>query len=146
MRKTLFFLLILTTLAFSQTYYKGLVFDDEAYQNTPTTAKLLTRDLELLPPSVSLRPYAPTVGSQGQTGTCTAWATAYGARTILESITKHREYSPQTDSAVFSPSFVYNQIRRDQGCKRGTNIERALTLIQNQGVMMITNMVEVFRL
>ena len=66
MRKTLFFLLILTTLAFSQTYYKGLVFDDEAYQNTPTTAKLLTRDLELLPPSVSLRPYAPTVGSQGQ--------------------------------------------------------------------------------
>ena len=86
MKKLLLLLMTLTSLAFSQTYYKGLVFDDNAYQNTPTTAKLLTRDFELLPPSTSLRAYAPTVGSQGQTGTCTAWATAYGARTILESI------------------------------------------------------------
>ena len=134
MKKLLSLLLTLTSIALSQTYYKGLVFDDNAYQNTPTTAKLLSRDFELLPPSASLRAYAPTVGSQGQTGTCTAWATAYGARTILESISYNREYSPKTDSAVFSPSYIYNQIRHDQGCRRGTNIGRALTLMENQGV------------
>ena len=134
MKKTLSFLFLLTTLSFPQTYYKGLVFNDEAYQSIPKTAKLLTRDFELLPTAISLQPYAPTVGSQGKTGTCTAWATAYGARTILESITNNREYSPKTDTAVFSPSYVYNQIRTHQGCKRGTNIGRALSLMQNQGV------------
>ena len=134
MQKLLLLLLTLSSLALSQNYYKGLVFDDNAYQKTPTTAKLLSRDFELLPPSASLRAYAPTVGSQGQTGTCTAWATAYGARTILESITYNREYSPKTDNAVFSPSYIYNQIRHNQGCRRGTNIGRALTLMENQGV------------
>lgn len=139
MRKILSLILTLTTLSFSQTYHKGLIFDDEAYQNIPKTAKLLTRDFEFLPTAVSLQPYAPTVGNQGQTGTCTAWATAYGARTILESITNNREYSPQTDSAVFSPSYVYNQIRSYQGCENGTNIGKALTLIQNQGVAKLSN-------
>jgi len=139
MRKILSLILTLTTLSFSQTYHKGLIFDDEAYQNIPKTAKLLTRDFEFLPTAVSLQPYAPTVGNQGQTGTCTAWATAYGARTILESITKNREYSPQTDSAVFSPSYVYNQIRSYQDCEHGTNIGNALTLIQNQGVAKLSN-------
>ncbi|NEW61165.1 DUF4384 domain-containing protein [Sulfurovum sp. bin170] len=134
MRKILSLILTLTTLSFTQTYHKGLIFDDEAYQNIPKTAKLLTRDFESLPTAVSLQPYAPTVGSQGATGTCTAWATAYGARTILESITNNREYSPKTDSSVFSPSYVYNQIRTRQGCDGGTNIGRALDLIQNQGV------------
>jgi hypothetical protein len=108
MKKLPLLLLIITSLALSQDYYKGLVFDDEAYENTPTTAKLLTRDFEFLPSSISLRPYAPTAGSQGQTGTCTAWATAYGARTIIESIQQNRKYSLKTDNAVFSPSFVYN--------------------------------------
>ena len=77
MRKILSLILTLTTLSFSQTYHKGLIFDDEVYQSIPRTAKLLTRDFEFLPTAVSLQSYAPTVGSQGATGTCTAWATAY---------------------------------------------------------------------
>ncbi len=134
MNKIVFLLFLVINILFSKEYYMGLVFDDKEYQNTPTTAKLLTRDLEFLPPSVSLKAYAPTVGNQGRTGTCTSWATAYGARTILESINKNRKYSHQTDSAVFSPSYIYNQIRRDRGCKNGTNIGRALRLIEYQGV------------
>ena len=134
MKKILLLLLILTSLALSQNYYKGLIFDDEAYQKIPTTAKILTRDLKSLPLSVSLKPYAPVVGNQGKTGTCTAWATAYGARTIVESIQSRRVSSPKTNTAVFSPSYIYNQIRYDKSCKYGIDISKALKLMENQGV------------
>ncbi|CAA6817150.1 MAG: Cysteine protease (Fragment), partial [uncultured Sulfurovum sp.] len=120
--------------AVSETYYTGLVFDDEAYDNTPRSATLLTRDITFLPTSVSLEAYTPEVGSQGQTGTCTAWATAYGARTILESIAYNRMNRVQSTKNVFSPSYVYNQIRLKQGCKHGTYIHDALNLMKSEGV------------
>ena len=130
----IFVFIIVSTLAFAQEYSKGLVFDDEEYDNTPTTAKLLSRDFEILPSSISLRAYAPMVGNQGKTGTCTAWATAYGARTILESIEKHRKNRVSTTQNVFSPSYIYNQIRYHRGCQEGTNIGHALKLIKREGV------------
>jgi len=134
MKKVLLLLALYFSSAFSQVYSTGLIFDDEAYQNTPKTAKLLTRDFKFLPVAVSLEAYAPEVGDQGHTGTCTAWATAYGARTIIESIAQHRLNKRLTTNSVFSPSYIYNQIRRYQGCQRGTSIGEALGLMKREGV------------
>ena len=39
-----------------------------------------------LPESANLQKYAPAVGDQGKQGSCVAWSSAYGARTILESV------------------------------------------------------------
>ena len=139
MKRIFLFLVLLNTFSFSQTYSTGLLFDDEAYDNAPTSATLLTRDIKFLPPSVSLEAYAPQVGSQGQTGTCTAWATAYGARTMLESIAYNRVNKRQTTQNVFSPSYIYNQIRLEQGCKKGTYIHHALELMESEGVAKFSN-------
>jgi hypothetical protein len=134
MKKVFISLLLFVSSAFSEVYHTGLLFDDEAYDNAPRSATLLTRDISRLPTSISLEAYAPRVGSQGRTGTCTGWATAYGARTILESLSYHRLNKTETTQNVFSPSYVYNQIRLDSSCQGGSYIHHALELMVNQGV------------
>jgi hypothetical protein len=78
-----------------------------------------------LPENVNLQRFAPPVGNQGQQGSCVAWSSAYGARSILEAA---RTNQRQT---VFSPSFLYNQIGLD-GCQ-GSYINRAMEYMTKQG-------------
>ena len=80
-----------------------------------------------LPESANLQKYAPSVGNQGQQGSCVAWSSAYAARSILESA---RTGQPG-ESVKFSPSFLYNQIGLD-GCQ-GSYIERAMEYMTKQG-------------
>jgi len=134
MKKVFLSLLLFVSSAFSEVYHTGLLFDDEAYDNAPRSATLLTRDISSLPASVSLEAYAPEVGSQGKTGTCSAWATAYGARTMLESLAYNRLNKAQITENAFSPSYIYNQIRLKPNCQGGTYIHHALELMSNQGV------------
>ncbi|GAB4411613.1 MAG: hypothetical protein OHK0039_16910 [Bacteroidia bacterium] len=118
----------------AQPFATGLNFDDGAYESLPITPRLMTRDFAALPARVSLKPYAPTPGSQGNTGTCTAWATARHARTIMESVWLGRTDRAETDRSVFSVSYVYNQIRGRQTCQEGTWIWDALELMHQKGV------------
>lgn len=82
-----------------------------------------------LPESANLQRFAPSVGNQGQQGSCVAWSSAYGARTILEA-TRTRE---EGNSLRFSPSFLYNQIGLD-GCQ-GSYIIRAMEYMTKQGAI-----------
>ncbi len=59
-----------------------------------------------LPSRVSLEEHAPRVLHQGRQGSCSGWASAYGARTI--SYAQANGMLP--DQIAFSPSFLYNQI------------------------------------
>ena len=135
---TLFILIIILCLSgsnlWAQEYGRGLEFDDEIYSRVPLTATLTTRSYKDLPRKVSLQKYAPTPGSQGRTGTCVAWSTAYHGRTMLESIRKNRTNLAEINENTFSPSYVYNQIRRTDDCSQGTSINQALNLIQNNGL------------
>lgn len=135
-RFRLFLLLCLLSYAslMAQPFATGLNFDDAAYEDLPITATLMSRDYSLLPRAYSLKAYAPTPGSQGTTGTCTAWATAYHARTILESVKLGRTDRAEIDRHAFSVSYVYNQIRSSNGCDEGTWIWDALDLMQTRGV------------
>lgn len=119
--------------AFAQ-YNTGMVFDDEAYQQIPVTAPLSRGDFDNLHSSVNLQRFAPTPGNQGQTGTCVAWSSAYHARTIAESIRLNRTDLRQINANVYAPSFVYNQIRKEPGCEKGTFIHEALELLSTKGV------------
>jgi hypothetical protein len=89
--------------------------------------------VEALPTSEGL----PPVGDQGQTNTCTAWATSYYYKTYQEWF-EHgwtlRNPGPDYDH-IFSPGFVYNQITTgsDTECDDGAQIPAALNLIVNQG-------------
>src|SRR5215467_13696177 len=80
-----------------------------------------------LPESANLQKFAPSVGDQGKQGSCVAWSSAYGARTILESARSGED----PNSLKFSPSFLYNQIGLD-GCD-GSYIIRAMEFMTKNG-------------
>lgn len=80
-----------------------------------------------LPESANLQKYAPAVGDQGKQGSCVAWSSAYGARTILESA----RTGVDPNGLKFSPAFLYNQIGLD-GCE-GSYINRAMEFMSQKG-------------
>ena len=80
-----------------------------------------------IPEAVSLLRFAPTRGNQGEQGSCVAWSSAYAAQTILVSAATHQD----PNSIVFSPSYLYNQIRLD-GCQ-GSYVQRAMESMQKNG-------------
>ncbi len=80
-----------------------------------------------LPESANLQKYAPTAGDQGKQGSCVAWSSAYGARTILESV----RTGSDPNSLKFSPAFLYNQIGLG-GCD-GSYINRAMEFMSQRG-------------
>jgi Papain family cysteine protease len=80
-----------------------------------------------LPEAVSLLRFAPTRGNQGQQGSCVAWSSAYAAQTIVMSAASGQD----PNRIVFSPSYLYNQIRLE-GCQ-GSYIQRAMEAMQRNG-------------
>jgi Papain family cysteine protease len=118
-----------------QNHATGLIFDDEAYQKTPLLSHGLGFTAEAIPEKYSLRPYCPTVGNQGQMGSCTGWAVGYTAMTIT--IAKERDITDQAtiDAIARSPLFLYNQIKDlKSNCKDGIAIENALNFIKEKGI------------
>jgi hypothetical protein len=144
-RVALALLLLMTPfLVFSQafpkgTFPKGAVLDPVLYDSLPQKAVQVSRAYESLPRTVSLKPYAPFAGDQGEYGTCTAWSSAYAARTILESITLNRQDRLRSTASVFSPNFVYKSMfihngqPDDPGGQRGAAVAWALTFIRDKG-------------
>ncbi len=117
-----------------QPYGKGLIFDDPAYEDEKLSAPLVKGDYDV-PGSFSLLNYCPTPGNQGTTGTCTAWALAYGAMTIIRA--KQQGLSGQEiDATAFSPAFVYERIKEpaDYQCLEGSKIIDGLNLLKEKGV------------
>ncbi len=80
-----------------------------------------------LPEAVSLLKYAPRRGDQGQQGSCVAWSSAYAAQTVLTAAATHQD----PNSIVFSPSYLYNQIKLD-GCQ-GSYIQYAMEAMKKNG-------------
>ncbi|MBZ5857349.1 C1 family peptidase [Flavihumibacter profundi] len=80
-----------------------------------------------LPESANLQKFAPAVGNQGNQGSCVAWSSAYGARSILEAARTGQ--APNT--VKFSPSFLYNQIGLED-CQ-GSYIIKAMEYMTKQG-------------
>jgi hypothetical protein len=80
-----------------------------------------------LPEAANLQRFAPAVGDQGHQGSCVAWSSAYGARTIAEAA----RTGADPNSLKFSPSFLYNQIGLED-CN-GSYIERAMEFMTKSG-------------
>ncbi|MCS7073194.1 MAG: peptidase C1, partial [Bacteroidia bacterium] len=109
---------------------KGCEIDSTKFKKSKIFEKLAEdSEKNILPASFSLLDFAPRRRSQGMQGSCVAWSSAYAARTILDAITNERN----PDELVFSPSFIYNQIKV-AGCDNGSYISDALDLLTNIGV------------
>jgi hypothetical protein len=82
-----------------------------------------------LPESVSLLRFAPERKNQGQQGSCVAWSSVYGARTIVEAASTGQS----GNNTAYSPAYVYNQIGLE-GCQ-GAYIQNAMELMTQKGVV-----------
>lgn len=82
-----------------------------------------------LPEAVNLQRFAPPVGDQGHQGSCVAWSSAYGARTIAEAARTGED----PNSLRYSPAFLYNQIGLE-GCE-GSYIIRAMEFMTKSGAV-----------
>ncbi len=98
-------------------FNKASVYE-ELDENNPANA---------LPEAVSLRRFAPQRGDQGQQGSCVAWSCAYSAQTILTAAAT----GANPDQIVFSPSYLYNQIRLEN-CQ-GSYLQRAMEAMKRNG-------------
>jgi C1A family cysteine protease len=107
----------------------GCNFDKEKYDKVEVFEALAAGSKNALPERVSLLKYAPEVMSQGQQGSCVAWATAYAACTINESVAS----GINPNQLAFSPSFLYNQVKLPN-CY-GSNMENALYTVMKNGLV-----------
>lgn len=114
----------------------GCLFDPAKADSVPYAAPLMRGDYNRVPKAASLKKYCPTPQDQANTGTCTAWAAAYAARTILMAQRKGFTNAPAVNGIAFSPSFVYNQIRRDPGCTNGAYLKDALSTLKIVGAVL----------
>ncbi len=110
-------------------YGTGCIYDSARYEQVPLTAPLMRGGG--LPSSASLKKYAPEPKNQGVHGTCTAWASAYAARTIL--LAQRQDITKNASELAFSPSYVYNQIRLTDDCSYGVYITDALDILKKNG-------------
>ena len=115
-------------------YHAGLIFDDEAYENTPINESY-TQDLfsSKIATRASLKAYAPIPKDQGQYNNCVGWSTAYAARTILEARLSKWKSQTQINANAFSPGFIYKLISDDQSCYQPTSINEALKVMRSKG-------------
>ncbi|MFD2160574.1 YARHG domain-containing protein [Rubritalea tangerina] len=117
--------LLLAPGVFGQT--RGAVFEDpEVYRDIPLAVAPMRGEL---PERVDLSGSFPRPGDQGDQGSCVGWATAYALKGYLEK--KEREWPGRVSNELFSPAFIYNQIKLDGG---GAYITSALDLLMQQGV------------
>ena len=136
MKKQILFLLLffIGSSLFAQQFGTGLSFNDEAYEKIPVKATLTRSLYDNLPASASLKRFAPTPKSQGSYGTCTSWATAYAAMSIIENQKKNITNRQKIDANPYSPPFVYRLISTDYTCQSGTYIDKALEIMKTKGV------------
>ncbi|MDE5880874.1 MAG: hypothetical protein K2H60_04015, partial [Muribaculaceae bacterium] len=114
-------------------YGLGCEYEMEIDGNTPTKARLLTRDYVVMPESYSLKKYCPVAESQSRYGTCTSWATTYAARTICEAVANEWTNRDSITKEAFAPIFIYKQMQPIGECQKGTSIANALDLLKTMG-------------
>jgi uncharacterized protein YvpB len=127
--------LLISSVAFSQHFATGLVFDDDAYAEIPAKPKNVAFFDNLADVSrASLKQYVPIVKSQDQYGTCTGWATAYYGRTIIEAKQLELSNQEEINNIAFSPLFTYLNVAKNKiNCQKGSSIHLALNSLKNDG-------------
>jgi len=110
----------------SDSYSFGATLSEEEYYKAEVFEPLALGQGNKLPLSVSLAKYAPRRMQQGRQGSCIGWASAYGARTILQA----QATGQDPNSLAFSPAYLYNQIALE-GCQGAYMQDAMQAMVQN---------------
>jgi len=124
--------LLITAPAFSQNHFRGLDFEDNAYSFVKKKPR--STRTEEVPAFASVKLYAPIPKNQGQYGTCTVWATAYCASTIVNAIKAGVTDKDSITNYAYSPAFLFRLIKpKDINCSGSSSLMTALKVQKEQG-------------
>jgi len=90
----------------------------------------VAKDLAIVETKATVNLSVPPIRNQGGEGSCVAWGTTYAARSIYWHKTHVAAYS--TSVNIFSPEYVYNQIKLGS-CTAGSYVTSGLNLLKSQG-------------
>jgi len=119
---------------FGQEYGMGAILDPVRYEQVTAKPLLVTRNYTSLPRSASLKQYSP-IPERQQRGTCTAWASAFAALTISESLAFNRTDRTEISNNAFSPYFLFKSISTDPTGNKGVCVSDALNFMKNPGIV-----------
>lgn len=89
---------------------------DELYETFEVKATLTNDNYRDIGGSASVKKWAPTPKSQGQYGTCAAWATGFCARTIVEAQRYGWTDKAEIDKNIFAYGFIYRVTSSSSTC------------------------------
>lgn len=138
---TVFFVVVAYTGMAQPKRATGANFSAANIAKTPQKVKLSTRSFRGMPSSYSLEQFCPTVGDQGNHGTCVAFANGYGVATILYAKTHGLTDKSLIDKYAFSASYLYEQIKdpADIDCQNGSDpIDALITMIKGGDALLST--------
>ena len=92
----------------------------------------VAKELEGVVTKAAVMLNVPPIGDQGGEGSCVAFGTAYDARSIFWQAGHPAAWSYSVN--IFSPEYVYNQIKVRRSCASGAYVTTGLNLLQSQGV------------
>lgn len=129
-----------TTSAASGVYTVTATARDAAGNQAAKTVSVTLNTTVVQPPSSSgFRLTMPPVISQGSEGSCVAFSVGYAARSAEQYYrTGATSYSNATN--IFSPEFLYNQIKFSSDCNSGTAMQTALDFIKLNGICTFQSM------
>lgn len=130
----LVFALGANTLYAQELFSMGLPDEPDLYYDSiPIQVPMTNSTYRSLSSSASVKKYAPTPRSQGQYGTCAAWATAYAARTILEAHRLGVTDKKAIDSLIYSYGFLFRTADMDLTCD-GAHTSKLVANMQTIGL------------
>lgn len=109
----------------------GCLVDTAHHEMEFLTYYTPTRGSSSLPKKYSLKQWAPIALSQNDTPSCTSWASAYAAMTIVKSVEAEKKLEP------FSPLCVFNKYHVQNGAPycvmKGCYINQTLEILKESG-------------
>jgi len=120
-------------------YYTGLdtYKESEGAVTVPMDLSFATLSANsvALPSAIEFQDAMPPIGNQGRYGTCTAWATAYYARTIMSAREKGLSAAELNDPQnIYSPLDMFLSTPYHGANCGGSNIYQAFATMQKRGV------------
>ena len=94
---------------------------------------IVPRQRAFLPVSIDLASRMPSVGDQGKSSSCQAWATAYAARSYYTDTVENRDIHKAAN--LPSPNYVYH-LARAGGCDAGSTIGKVVEVLKHGALSM----------
>ena len=142
MKKSIFLtaLLAVSLTGFSQQtvhHGKGLNKPADAWKTAKFKAPMARSVYEKLPAAASVQKWSPVPASQGETGTCVAWASTYCAATICWAQSHGVTNRATITKNAMLPAFTYYNIkdRGDNNCQNGSWGGAACEFLEKTGAV-----------